>query len=182
VSGKGLQNERRSTKLNQLPPRTTVIPTVAGLEQQIRSAISAFYKERGFSNASHEADSALPKGVGHTAFGPILPLDQSGNGWSGQGISEAIKQLANLQSSAKDDISKQSIVALQAYALFATGQDESAIEMMHEVRFLEEVDMNNLKSGRYNEDYTIALIMMGYTIYGECEHPLSILAVPSMRY
>lgn len=77
--------------------------------------------------------------------------------------------MSNLRSAAKDTQSRLGISALQAYALFSTGQDENAVELMHEVRFLEDVDMAGIKEGKFNQDYFVALIMMGYAVYGECK-------------
>jgi hypothetical protein len=140
---------------------------VASNEHQIRTAALAFNKQEGYRDTYHEKDSAFLNGNGHTAFAPVLPLDQFGSGWSGESVNEASKQLNELRNAARDNASKQGIAALQAYAFFITGQDENAVELMHEVRFLEDVDIHSIKEGRYNEVYNIALIMMGYTVYGE---------------
>jgi hypothetical protein len=148
-----------------------VTPSVASFEQQIRSAISAFYKQEGYGDDFHQEDSAFLNGTGQTRFPPALPTDQYGSGWSGEGVNEAVKQLSNLRDASKDSLMRQSIAALQAYALFSTGQDENAVELMHESRFLEDVNLEELKQGKYNENYIVALIMMGYTVYGELEHP-----------
>lgn len=142
---------------------------MASLEHQIRSTLSAFHKQEGFGDASYEEDAATLKVSGQTTFPPAVPLDQFGTGWSGERIGEAIKQLSSLRSAAKDPLTAQSIAALEAYAYFTTGQDENAVELLHEVRFLEDVDLDSLKAGKYNEDYIVALIMMGYTVYGESE-------------
>lgn len=64
-------------------------------------------------------------------------------------------------------MTKYSIAALQAYALFASGQDEGAVELFHEVRYLEDLDLASLKAGKFNDEYTLALVLMGYTVYGK---------------
>jgi cargo-transport protein YPP1 len=147
-------------------PNEQITPSVATAEQQIRSALLAFYKEKDFNDSQHLSDSANSKGAGKTVFEPILPIDGSGPGWSGEGLANAIEQLDKLRSSARDGLSKQAVAALQAYAQFASGQDENAVELLHEVRFLEDVDRDTVKSGQAEGDYTAAIIMMGFTVYG----------------
>lgn len=141
-------------------------PSVATVEQQVRAALSAFYREKGFSDASYLSDNASPKGQGTTTFPPPLPLDGAGDGWAGEGFTSAIRQLNDLAKSTRDVVPKQTTTALQAYALFATGQDENAVELLHESRFLEDVDLQAFKSTSSGEGYNTALIMMGYTVYG----------------
>jgi hypothetical protein len=140
---------------------------VASAEHQLRSSLAAFYRQKGFGDASYQNDNAIPGGSGTCTFPPPLPLDDQGNGWSGQDYQEAIKQLSALRNNARDSVTKYSIAALHAYALFASGQDEGAVELFHEVRFLEDLDLASLKAGKFNDEYTLALILMGYTVYGE---------------
>jgi hypothetical protein len=146
----------------------TATPTLASAEHQIRSCLAAFYRQKQFSDASYQNDYSTPgSGLGKSTFPPPLPLDDSGIGWSGQGYDDAIRQLSALRSSARDNVTRFSIAALQAYALFSSGQDEAAVELFHEVRYLEELNMGSLKSGNFNDEYTLALILMGYAVYGE---------------
>lgn len=148
-------------------PNEQLTPTVANVEQQLRTALAAFYKANDYTDASHLSDAAyFKRRAGNTLFPPVLPLNRSGQGWSGEGVGDVIKQLDELHRSAREPTAKQSIAALQAYALFVTGQDENAIELLHEVRFLEDVDRQTLRSGNVDGEYTIALIMMGFTVYG----------------
>ena len=142
-------------------------PGIAGAEHRIRTALSAFYRQVGFSDISYQEDFADFEGAGKTTFPPALSQDQSGSGWSGQEFSEATQQLNSLRSSGRENLSKQAIAAIQAYGLFACGQDEATVELLHEVRFLEDVDLVSLKAGKFSEEYSLALIMMGYTVYGE---------------
>lgn len=147
-------------------PNEQITPSVATAEQQIRSALLAFYKDQDFNDSQHLSDFAGFKGSGKTTFAPILPTNESGQGWSGEGFANAIEQLDKLRSSARDSLTKQTVAALQAYAQFASGQDENAVELLHEVRFLEDVDRESVKSGQVEGDYTAAIIMMGFTVYG----------------
>lgn len=147
-------------------PNEQITPSVATAEQQIRSALLAFYKEQDFDDSQHLGDSAGFKGIGKTVFAPILPIDGSGQGWSGEGFANAIDQLDKLRSSARETLTKQTVAALQAYAQFASGQDENAVELLHAIRFLEDVDREAIKSGQSEGDYTAAIVMMGFTVYG----------------
>lgn len=146
---------------------SAALPSVANAEQTIRSNLAAWYRQEGFGDASYQEDSADPDGSGKSTFPIPLPQDQTGQGWSSQIVSEAVQQLSNFRSVAHNNMSKHTIAAIEAYALFAQGQDEATVELLHEVRFLEDVDLQGLKTGKFNEDYTLALIMMGYTVYGE---------------
>lgn len=148
---------------------TIAIPSVTNAEHQFRSNLASFYKEERFGDESYQQDFASQDGSGHSTFPPIFPLDEQGNGWSGQAYNEAISQLNNLRSSPRDNLSKFGITALQAFALFASDQDESAVELFHEVRYLEDLDIVSLKAGNYKDEYSLALLMMGYAVYGEAK-------------
>ena len=148
-------------------PNDQTVPSIATAEHQIRSALAAFYKHKEFSDASYSDDYAIPGGTGKSTFPSPLPIEDSGIGWSGQDYGLAIRELGTLRSSARDNVTKLSIAALQAYALFSSGQDEAAVELFHEVRYLEDLNMGSLKAGNFNDEYTLALILMGYAVYGE---------------
>lgn len=147
-------------------PNEQVTPSVASVEQQIRTALAAFHKQEDYGDASHLSDSAAFEGQGTTLFPPVLPLDGTGHGWSGDSIAAAIRQLDDLRGSTRDTLTRQTVAALQAFALFITGQDENAVELLHEVRYLDEVDRHALKAGHFTGEYTLALIMMGFAVYG----------------
>lgn len=152
-------------------PNQTTTPSVAHVEQQIRSNLTSFYKQEDYSDASHDEDSAQ----GQTVFAPVLPSNQYGQGWSGDNVSQAIAKLAELRSSSSSSSTsegaqeeKQSMAAIQAHGLFVLGKDEEAVELLHEVKFLDEVDLTKLRAGDSDEtkQYTPALFIMGYVIYG----------------
>lgn len=148
--------------------RLAVTPSVAGLEQQIHSNILAFQRDTGgYSDASHDADLALPN-EGETTFPTPLPRDQSGQGWSGKEVLQATRGLEELGHSVRgiDSVAKHGIAALRAYAMLSLGDDEAAIGILHDARFLEDVDAEVFKAGEHTEDYSVALMLMGFTVYG----------------
>lgn len=135
----------------------------------MHSALASFYKQNNFNDASYLSDSAGPKGEGKTTTPPALPTDGSGEGWSGEVLANATRQLNDLRKAASDGQAKLAITALQAFAFYATGQDENAVELLHEAHYLEKADVAGIKAGNASHEgseYTAALLMMGFTVYG----------------
>ncbi|PWN39349.1 TPR-like protein [Ceraceosorus guamensis] len=149
-------------------PNSPVTPGVASVEQQLHASIAAFQSQKSsYSDSSHDADVAIPGQKDTTVLPEPIPADESGEGWSGKEILAANNRLEDLAASARgDDLAKHSVAALRAYALFSVGKDEDAIGLLHNTKFLEEVNLDALKAGDHLEDYAVALMLLGFCVYG----------------
>lgn len=144
-------------------------PSIASSEQQLRAALASFYSEVGYTDASHSTDTASPIGGGKTNFPPVLPSDQNGIGWSGEGVSSQVERLHELAESCRTFSEKRAVAAVQALALFSLGRDEDTVSLLHTAKFMEEEDAEISAEKLGSEDYSIALALMGYVVYGEFE-------------
>lgn len=147
-------------------PDHSVTPKTAAIEQQLRSTLESFYRDDGYTDLSHEQDDALP-GQGSTLFPPPLPADGQGQGWSGPNFEGTTAQLEGFSSkSSSDDGVKQGITAIHAHALLAMGNDEDAVALLHDSRFLETVNTDQVRPEEQSDQYQIALFMLGFVTYG----------------
>ncbi|PWN31027.1 protein prenylyltransferase [Jaminaea rosea] len=153
-------------KYSKHNPNQSVTPAVSGAEQEIRSSLAAFYAEEGYTDSSHEHDDAAP-GSGKTAFAPLLPLNRQGQGWSGPKFEQSTLQLEDLaQRAGSHDAALQGITAIQAYSLVSLGKDEEAVSLLHESRFLQTVNTEQLRPEEQGEQYQTALFLLGFVTYG----------------
>lgn len=153
-------------KYSKHNPNQHITPAISGVEQEIRGSLAAFYAEEGYTDSSHEQDDAAPD-KGTTVFPPLLPLNRQGNGWSGPKFEQATLQLEDLaQKAGSHDAALQGITAIQAYALVALGKDEEAVSLLHESRFLQTVNTEQLRPEEQGEQYQTALFLLGFVTYG----------------
>ncbi|CAO1621479.1 unnamed protein product [Parajaminaea phylloscopi] len=153
-------------KYSKHNPNQTIIPAVTGAEQQLRGALVAFYADEGYTDSSHDQDGASP-GTGETLFPPNVPLNRQGNGWSGPRFEEQTVHLEDLvQKAGSHEAAVQGIVAIHAYALFAQGKDEEAVSLLHESRFLQTVNTDQMRPEEQGEQYQTALFLLGFVTYG----------------
>lgn len=140
---------------------------IISTEQSLRSSLVAFYREKEYSDISHEADDASPK-EGKTLFPPSVPTDATGHGWSGTDYEKTAAQLETYASDTRhDDGKQQGVVAMYAHALFTLGRDEEAVGLLHDSRFLETVNTDQVRPEEQSDEYQTALFMMGFVTYGE---------------
>ncbi len=150
------------------PPNEKVVAEVAAAEQDLRAQLSAFYVSQGYTDEASSSDVARPGRIGRTHFAPVLAESASGAGFSGQGVVSCVHTLARLeQQSAHSEVQRSAIVPIHALALLALGRDEEAVSLLHDVQFIESLQMDDLKNAAHSEDYTVALLMMGFVVYGE---------------
>ncbi|PWN18313.1 TPR-like protein [Microstroma glucosiphilum] len=144
-------------------------------EQSLRSSLVAFYREKEYSDISHEADDASPK-EGKTLFPPNVPADGTGHGWSGSDYEKTAAQLETYASDTRhDDGKQQGVVAMYAHALFTLGRDEEAVGLLHDSRFLETVNTDQVRPEEQSDEYQTALFMMGFVTYGMANERLHTL-------
>ncbi|CAO1635787.1 unnamed protein product [Sympodiomycopsis kandeliae] len=153
-------------------PNETVISAVVTVEQQLRSALIHFYKDEEYTDLSHDQDDAAPHS-GSTLFPPNVPHNRQGNGWSGhqfEGIDAQLEE--HLTSAGSHDGLRQGITAIHAYALFAQGKDEDAVAFLHESKFLETVNTDQMRPEEQAYEYQTALFLLGFVTYGLCNERL----------
>lgn len=56
---------------------------------------------------------------------------------------------------------------MYAHALFTLGRDEEAVGLLHDSRFLETVNTDQVRPEEQSDEYQTALFMMGFVTYGE---------------
>lgn len=153
-------------KYSKHNPTQTVTPGVASVEQQLRASLAAFYADEDYTDSSHEQDDASP-GKGQTLFPPSIPLNRQGNGWSGPKFEQTVSQLEDLNAKAgSHEAAVQGIVAIHSYALFVQGRDEDAVSLLHESRFLQTVNTEQLRPEEQSDQYQTALFLLGFVTYG----------------
>ena len=143
-----------------------MVADVASAEQELLSQLESFHAAKKYTDESHSSDRAFPGRIGHTAFPPVVSESDSGAGYSGQRIAAVAQKLARLQQEAHSELQRSAIVPIHALALVALGRDEEAVSLLHDVKFIESLQMDDLKSAAHSEDYTVALLMMGFVVYG----------------
>lgn len=154
---------RKFTKHN---PDKKLVADVATVEQDLRSQLIHLYAAKGYTDASHAQDSAGPNRQGRTAFPPVPESTESGEGWSHEKLEAVLSRLASLQQEAHSEQQRSAIIPIHALALFQLGRDEDAVALLHDVKFIESLQMDDLKDASHSEDYTVALLMMGFVVYG----------------
>lgn len=154
-------------------PNETITAAVASIEHQLRAALVNFYRDEEYTDASHEQDDALPQSKTKTLFPPSVPTNRQGDGWSGPQFEGTSAQLEEqLTSAGSHDVMRQAITAIQAYALFALGKDEEAVAFLHDSRFLETVNTDQMRPEEQAQEYQTALFLLGFVTYGLCNERL----------
>lgn len=162
---------RKYAKYN---PSQTITLGVTTVEQQLRAALSAFYFDEGYTDSSHEQDDAAP-GSGATLFPPGIPLNRQGDGWSSPKLEETTSHLNDLASKAGSrEAALQGIFAIHSYALFAQGKDEESVSLLHESRFLQTVNTDQLRPKEQADQYQTALFLLGFVTYGMANERLHV--------
>ncbi|CAO1626535.1 unnamed protein product [Jaminaea pallidilutea] len=153
-------------KYNKHNPNSTAISAIASVEQQLRSSLDAYWREQGYTDASHEQDNASP-GTGSTLLPPSLPAGRQGKGWSTPRFEELTAQLEELERKLGNDESAiQGATAIQAYMLLVLGKAEEAVSFLHESHFLQTVNTDQLRPEEQSDQYQTALFLLGFVTYG----------------
>lgn len=155
-----------------LPSPLPVYAAVATVEQQLRSDLTNFYRDEEYTDLSHEQDDAAHHS-GSTLFPPSIPSNRQGEGWSGPRFEGTSAQLEDhLTSAGSHEGLRQGITAIHAYALFAQGKDEEAVAFLHDSRFLETVNTDQMRPEEQAQEYQTALFLLGFVTYGLCNERL----------
>ncbi|KAN0060128.1 hypothetical protein ACQY0O_008102 [Thecaphora frezii] len=161
-AAKALPWSELTRKFAKHNPERTSWGKLATVEQQLRLNLHHFYAESGYSDASHTNDFSLRTSNDSTRFPPMLKNGESGVGWS----TEVVAELANSILEFKGDgEQRHAAVSLRALALFALGNDEAVIDLLHRERFMEEATAaaGEIETGN---SYFVALILQGFVVYG----------------
>lgn len=82
-------------------------------------------------------------------------------------MSSQVERFHELSDSCRTSSDKRAVAAVQALALFSLGRDEDTVSLLHTAKFMEEEDAEATAEKLGSEDYSIALSLMGYVVYGE---------------
>ncbi|KDN48453.1 TPR-like protein [Tilletiaria anomala UBC 951] len=158
-------------------PDSKLVADVAAAEQELRVQLATFYASQGYGDHSHAQDSAAPTHKDTTTFPPV-----ASDSVYASSIVRAVEKLAMLQQQqAKTEVQRNAIAPIHALGLHALGRDEDAVALLHDARFIESLQIDDLKDVRNSEDYTVALLMMGFVVYGMANERLH-HADPSAGY
>lgn len=142
------------------------VADVAAAEYELRTFLRAFWLDQGWSDRSHAADFARPARIGLTAFPPSVPQTGSGNGWGADRYAGILSNLEALQKRASAGPQQNATTALFAYALLHAGRDDEAVMILHETKFIESLEIEELRSPSSSEDYDVVLLILGFVVYG----------------
>lgn len=135
-------------------------------ENGLRSLLLSFWRSQDWNARSHAADFARPGHEGLTAVPPNVPESGAGPGWSADKFAAVTSHLDTLQKHAQGEIQSFTATALLAYAYLNAGRDEDAVLLLHEVKLIETLQVEELRTEAHTDDYNVVLLILGFVVYG----------------